>query len=111
MYNGLNLMEIHKVLGHPGVTRLSHFVKTKNLPFSVSSPTHETEANEINPYAVARPQSTPNAPLNESQSSELREERSQQALPSNSRDENRSDLRRSTRMRKPPDRFGAYITH
>ena len=35
MYNGLNLVEIHKVLGHPGVTRLSHFVKTKNLPFSV----------------------------------------------------------------------------
>ena len=35
MYNGLNLVEIHKVLRHPGVTRLSHFVKTKNLPFSV----------------------------------------------------------------------------
>ena len=28
-------MEIHKVLGHPRVTRLSHFVKAKNLPFSV----------------------------------------------------------------------------
>ena len=35
MYNGLNLMEIHKVLCHTGVTRLSDFVKTKNLPFSV----------------------------------------------------------------------------
>ena len=71
----------------------------------------ESELSKIDPYAVARPQSTSNAPLNESQSSELREERSQQALPSNSRDENRSDLRRSTRTRKPPDRFGVYITH
>ena len=35
MYNGLNLVEIHKLLGHPGVTRLSHFVKTTNLLFSV----------------------------------------------------------------------------
>ena len=85
--------------------------ETSEVNPSVSSPTHETEANEINPYAAGRPQSTPNAPLNESQSSELREERSQQALPSNSRDENRSDLRRSTRRRKPPDRFGVYITH
>ena len=78
--------------------------ETSEVNPSVSSPTHETEAND-------RPQSTPNAPLNESQSSELREERSQQALPSNSRDENHSDLRRSTRTRKPPDRYGVYITH
>ena len=85
--------------------------ETSEVNPSVPSPTHETEANEIDPYAVGRPQSTPNAPLNESQSSELREEKSQQALPSNSRDENRSDLRRSTRTRKPPDRFGVYITH
>ena len=85
--------------------------ETSEVNPSVSSPTHETEANEIDPYAVGRPQSTPNALLNESQSSELREEKSQQALPSNSRDENRSDLRRSTRTRKPPDRFGVYITH
>ena len=35
VYNGLNLMEIYKVLGHPGVTRLLHFVKTKNAPFSI----------------------------------------------------------------------------
>ena len=35
MYNGLDLTEMHKVLGHPGVTRLCHFVKTKNLPFSI----------------------------------------------------------------------------
>ena len=32
---GLNLNEIHQQLGHPGVTRLCHFVRTKNLPFSV----------------------------------------------------------------------------
>ena len=29
-----NLMEIHAGLCHPGVTRLLHFVRTKNLPFS-----------------------------------------------------------------------------
>ena len=69
--------------------------ETSEVNPSVSSPTHETEANEIDLYAVARPQSTSNALLNESQSSELREDRSQQALPSNSRDENRSDLRPS----------------
>ena len=35
MYNGLTLVELHKVLGHPEITRLSHFIKTKNLSFSV----------------------------------------------------------------------------
>ena len=29
-----NLVEIHAALCHPGVTRLLHFVRTKNLPFS-----------------------------------------------------------------------------
>ena len=29
-----NLMKIHSGLCHPGVTRLFHFVRTKNLPFS-----------------------------------------------------------------------------
>ena len=29
-----NLMEIHAGLCHPGVTRLLHFARTKNLPFS-----------------------------------------------------------------------------
>ena len=29
-----NLMEIHAGLCHSGVTRLLHFVRTKNLPFS-----------------------------------------------------------------------------
>ena len=34
-YNGLDLSKMHQQLGHPGVTRLVHFVRTKNLPFSV----------------------------------------------------------------------------
>ena len=29
-----NLVEIHAALCHPGVTRLLHFVRTMNLPFS-----------------------------------------------------------------------------
>ena len=33
--NGLDLSKMHQQLGHPGVTRLLHFVRTKNLPFSV----------------------------------------------------------------------------
>ena len=35
MCNGLNLVEMDVVLGNPGVTGLSRFVKTKHLPFSV----------------------------------------------------------------------------
>ena len=31
----LNLFKIHETLGHPGVMRLNHFVRCKNLPFSV----------------------------------------------------------------------------
>ena len=31
----LNLRDIHNRLGHSGVTRLSHFIRSKNLPFSV----------------------------------------------------------------------------
>ena len=31
-----SLEEIHAQLCHPGVTRLLHFVRTKNLPFSTS---------------------------------------------------------------------------
>ena len=31
----LNLRDIRNQLGHPGVTRLSHFIRSKNLPFSV----------------------------------------------------------------------------
>ena len=43
-----------------------------------SSPTRKMEASEINPYVVAQPQSIFDTLLNKSQSSELREERSQQ---------------------------------
>ena len=31
----LDLTKIHQQLGHPGIFRLSHFVRSKNLPFSV----------------------------------------------------------------------------
>ena len=34
-YNELDLSKMHQQLGHPGVTRLVHFVRIKNLPFSV----------------------------------------------------------------------------
>ena len=30
-----DLVKIHEQLGHPGISRLSHFVKCKNLPYSV----------------------------------------------------------------------------
>ena len=30
-----NLTEVHNGLCHPGITRLLHFVRTKNLPFSI----------------------------------------------------------------------------
>ena len=36
-YNGLDLSKMHHHLGPPGVTRLVHFVRTKNLPFSVDN--------------------------------------------------------------------------
>ena len=31
----LNLRDIHSRLGHPGVTRVLHFIRSKNLSFSV----------------------------------------------------------------------------
>jgi len=31
-----DLTGMHKQLGHPGVTQLLHFVRTRNLPFSAS---------------------------------------------------------------------------
>ena len=31
----LDLVKIHEQLGHPGISRLSHFVRCKNLPYSV----------------------------------------------------------------------------
>ena len=29
-----DLSQLHNKLGHPGISRLSHFVRSKNLPFS-----------------------------------------------------------------------------
>ena len=34
--NSSSLADIHASLGHPGVTRMLHFVKCRNLPFSTS---------------------------------------------------------------------------
>ena len=34
--NQLDLCNFHKNLGHPGITRLLHFVRMKNLPFSMN---------------------------------------------------------------------------
>ena len=86
-------------------------METSKINPSVYSPTREAKTSKLNPYVEAQPQSTPDAPLNKSQNSKLREERSQQSLPSIFQDENRSDLRRSTRTRKPPDTSGVYITY
>ena len=33
--NVIKLKELHESLSHPGVTRMSHFVKTRNLPYSM----------------------------------------------------------------------------
>ena len=35
LYPSFDLKNIHKQLGHPGVIRMTHFVRSKNLPFSV----------------------------------------------------------------------------
>lgn len=32
---GMNLKEVHEALSHPGVWRLHHFIRVKNLPFSM----------------------------------------------------------------------------
>ena len=34
-YKGLDLVGIHEQLGHPGISRLSHFIRMKNLPYSM----------------------------------------------------------------------------
>ena len=31
-----NLPQIHDTLGHPGITRLWHFIRSKNLPYSLA---------------------------------------------------------------------------
>jgi hypothetical protein len=33
--NGPSLRELHESLCHPGITRMYHFIKSKNLPFSI----------------------------------------------------------------------------
>ena len=70
---------------------------------------YKAETSKINPYLEAQLQSSFQAPQNESQRSELREERPQQPLPFNSPDENRSDLRRSSQTRKPTCRFWSCL--
>ena len=48
-------------------------METSEINPYVSSPTREAETSELNPYVKAQPQLTSDAPLNESQSSKLRE--------------------------------------
>ena len=31
-----NLLNLHKALSHPGVTWMMHFIRTRNLPYSVN---------------------------------------------------------------------------
>ena len=38
------LFELHKALCHPGVSRMSHFVKSRNLPFSIEEIKRMTES-------------------------------------------------------------------
>ena len=54
------LYELHEALGHPGVTRVLHFVKSKNLPFSVDDIKSMIRAcrvcSELKPqYAITGP--------------------------------------------------------
>lgn len=39
-----NLSELHQSLCHPGVTRMAHFVKRRNLPFSIEEIKRITES-------------------------------------------------------------------
>ena len=34
-HQSIGLYQIHDALGHPGVTRLTHFIRSRNLPFSI----------------------------------------------------------------------------
>ncbi|MES9976517.1 MAG: reverse transcriptase domain-containing protein, partial [Candidatus Thiodiazotropha sp.] len=36
MSNRPNLVELHEALCHPGITRMTHFVRARNLPYSIS---------------------------------------------------------------------------
>ena len=44
---GLNLVDLHNSLCHPGVTYMFHFVRTKNLPFSVEEVRQMTKACRV----------------------------------------------------------------
>ena len=39
-----NLNELHQSLCHPGVTRMAHFVESRNLPFSIEEIKRVTES-------------------------------------------------------------------
>ena len=44
---GFNIAELHNSLYHPGITRMLHFVWTKNLPFSVEEVKQMTKACRV----------------------------------------------------------------
>ena len=43
LYTDAKLCEIHNALCHPGITRMNHFVKTRNLPYSINDIKKMTE--------------------------------------------------------------------
>ena len=47
------LLDLHESLCHPGVTRIYHFVKSKNLPYSVEDVRRMTSSCKI--YAECKP--------------------------------------------------------
>ena len=44
---GVNIAELHDSLCHPGITRMFHFVWTRNLPFSVEEVRQMTKACRV----------------------------------------------------------------
>ncbi len=42
-----SLSELHNSLCHPGVTRMCHFVKTRNLPYSIEDVRQMTKACRV----------------------------------------------------------------
>ena len=55
------LEKLHEALGHPGVTCMLHFVKPKNLPFSVDDIKSIVRACKV--CIELKPQYTPTEPL------------------------------------------------
>ena len=45
--SGMDLGELHNLLCHPGVTRMFHFVKSRNLPYSIEDMRQMTKACRI----------------------------------------------------------------